>query len=218
MDLASLFAALQGGVETGALTGFVVASVVMEITPGPNMAYLAILALGDGRRAGYAAVLGVALGLLIAGLAASLGLGAAIASSPLAWQILRWGGVLYLLWLAWDGWRDGRGTVEHAARGSSLGRFFRRGLFVNLLNPKAFAFYIAVLPGFIVPGANITGQAVGLSLIYVAIATIIHAAIVTGAAASHRALRDPARQRRIRRVLSVLLAFVALWLAVRTAG
>ena len=144
-----LIQGLLGGVQPGALWGFVLASVLMEITPGPNMAYLAILALGDGRRAGYAAVAGVALGLLLVGLASALGVGAAVAASPLAWQILRWGGVAYLLWLAWDGWRGADEAPEHAAQGSSLGRFFGRGLLTNLLNPKVGAFYLAVIPQFL---------------------------------------------------------------------
>lgn len=207
-----------GGVDPAALGGFALASVLMEITPGPNMAYLAILALGDGRRAGYAAVAGVASGLLVVGLAAALGVGAAVSASPLAFQALRWGGVGYLLWLAWDGWREADEPPEHAARGSSLGRFFIRGLITNLLNPKAFAFYLAVLPGFVSLSHPVVPQAVGLSLIYVAIATAIHLGIVTAADASRRFLSDQRRRVTLRRVLSVMLAGVAVWLAVKTAG
>lgn len=107
----------------------------MEIMPGPNMAYLTILARGDGRRAGYAAVAGVALGLLLVGLASAM-VGAAVAALLLAWQILRGAGVAYLLWLASDGGRGANEAPEHAARGSSLGRFFGRGLLTNLLNAR----------------------------------------------------------------------------------
>lgn len=205
-------------VDPAALTGFVIASVLMEITPGPNMAYLAILSLSDGRRAGYAAVAGVALGLLIVGLASALGVGAAITASPLAYQALRWGGVAYLLWLAWDGWRDADEPPEHAAQGSSLARFFGRGLITNLLNPKAFAFYVAVLPGFISLNGPVVPQAVTLTLIYVAVASVIHLGIVTAADFSRRVLTDDRRRTTLRRVLSVLLALVAIWLAVNTAA
>lgn len=209
---------LPAGIEPGALWGFVLASILMEITPGPNMAYLAILAVGDGRRAGYAAVAGVALGLLAVGLASVLGVGAAVAASPWAWQILRWGGVGYLLWLAWDGWRGAGESPEHAARGSSLGRFFRRGLVTNLLNPKAFALYVAVLPGFLSPGHPVMPQAMALSLIYVLIATAIHAGIVTAAGTASKALADPRRQKLVRRILSLMLVGVAVWLAFKTAA
>ncbi|MDP5307925.1 LysE family translocator [Paracoccus spongiarum] len=213
-----LIATIFGDLQPSLLGSFVLASVLMEITPGPNMAYLAILALSDGRGAGYAAVAGVATGLLVVGLTAALGVGAAVSASPLAYQTLRWGGVLYLLWLAWEGWRDADEASEHAAQGSSLGRFFGRGLITNLLNPKAFAFYIAVLPGFLALDRPVVPQAIGLSLLFVAIATTIHLGIVTLASASRRLLSDQRRRRAMRRVLSVLLAFVALWLAVRTAA
>ena len=93
------------------------------------MAYLAVLNATAGRRAGLAATLGVALGLLIVGLAASLGLTALVANSRVLYEGLRWGGVLYLLWLAYEGWRGeeetspGKATV--AAPGS---KYFVRGL------------------------------------------------------------------------------------------
>ncbi|MGL5010530.1 MAG: LysE family translocator, partial [Paracoccaceae bacterium] len=83
-----------------AITAFTVAAVAIELTPGPNMVWLAIVAATDGRRAGYAAVAGVALGLAVIGVAAAYGLAALVAGSPVAYQVLRWAGVAYLLWLA----------------------------------------------------------------------------------------------------------------------
>lgn len=88
---------------------FILTSVIVELTPGPNMAWLALVAAAEGRRPGFAAVAGVALGLLIVGLAAAFGLAAAISASPVAWQVLRWGGVAWLLWMAFDGWRGTSG-------------------------------------------------------------------------------------------------------------
>jgi len=197
---------------------FVATSALIEVTPGPNMAYLAIVAASEGRRPGYAAVAGVALGLLIVGLAAAFGLAAAISASPALYQALRWGGVAYLLWLAWDGWRGEAGEGALAAPGSALLRYFERGLITNLLNPKAAVFYIAVLPSFVTPGTAVLSQTVTLSLIYVAIATAIHAAIVTAAGAARRWLEDPVAERRARRALSAALALVALWFAWHTRG
>ena len=74
---------------------------VIEVTPGPNMAYLAVLSAVKGRRAGYAATAGIALGLMIVGFATALGLAALISNSYLGYEVLRWGGVAYLFWLAW---------------------------------------------------------------------------------------------------------------------
>ena len=82
------------------LAAFVLASLVIELTPGPNMTYLALLAARHGRRPGYAAVVGVAVGLGVLGLLASLGLATLLQSSPPLYGVLRWGGVAYLLYLA----------------------------------------------------------------------------------------------------------------------
>src|SRR5690242_7760339 len=94
------------------LFAFALAVALIELTPGPNMGYLAVLAASAGRRAGLAATAGVAAGLLGVGVASSLGLAAIVAASNLIYEILRWGGVLYLLWLAWEGWRDAPAGIE----------------------------------------------------------------------------------------------------------
>ena len=204
------------GLTAASLALFTASAVVIELTPGPNMAYLALVGATDGRRAGYAAVAGVALGLAVVGLAAAAGLAAVITASPLLYQALRWGGVAYLLWLAWDGWRDAAEAIAHAPTGSSLARYFRRGLVTNLLNPKAAVFYIAVLPGFVDPADAVMPQTVVLSLTYVAVATLIHAAIVTLAGLARPLLEDPRRSRIIRRALALALAGIALWFAWKT--
>jgi threonine/homoserine/homoserine lactone efflux protein len=203
-------------VET--LLMFTLASVVIELTPGPNMAWLAVVAATEGRRPGYAAVGGVALGLLVVGLAAAAGLAAAITASPLLYHALRWGGVAWLLWLAWDGWRDADDPPEAAPEGLRMVAYFRRGLITNLLNPKAAVFFIAVLPGFVSEPEAPLGQTVTLSLVYVAVATLIHGLIVTLAGAARALLADPRRSRRLRRALSAALALIALWFAWTTRG
>ena len=196
---------------------FALTSTLIELTPGPNMAYLAIVGVSQGRKPGYAAVAGVSLGLAIVGLAAALGLAAVINASPLLNQGLRWGGVIYLLWLAYDGWRDAGEEIEHAPLGSSNALYFRRGLITNLLNPKAAVFYIAVLPGFVEPAGAVMPQTLILSATYVAAATLIHTAIVTAAGAARPLLEDPRRSKIVRRTLSIALALVAVWFAWKTS-
>ena len=200
------------------VVGFTATSALIEVTPGPNLVYLALVAATDGRKPGYAAVAGVALGLGSLGLLAALGLAALIDTSPVLYAILRWGGVAYLLWLAWDSWRVAGNASEHAALGSSLSRYFRRGLITNLLNPKAALFYVAVLPSFLTQTTGALAQTLWLSLIYVVIATAIHAAIVTLAGTAQVALSDNKRSQLVRRVLAVALALVALWFAWKTAA
>ena len=197
---------------------FLLTCFVIELTPGPNMAYLAVLSASDGRKAGFSATLGIALGLLIIGVAAALGVAALIQSSTLAYQTLRWAGIGYLLYLAWDGWREEpeNSPAQPPEKHKEL-KFFRRGLIVNLLNPKAAVFYIAILPGFIVAGVGVTTQALLLTLSYVSIATAIHSIIVLLAGTARVFLEDKKKRLIVRRILSITLTLIALWFAWETA-
>jgi threonine/homoserine/homoserine lactone efflux protein len=202
------------------LLAFTLTCTIIEITPGPNMAYLAALSLSRGWRVGLAAVAGVALGLSVYGIAAALGVAAIIESSTLLYQALRWGGVIYLLWLAWDAWSsvDDITTNETSGQDHERASAFRRGLITNLLNPKAAMFYVAVLPEFLDPGAGrMAAQTLTLSAIYVAIATLIHAGIVLAASRLRTIIVKPAQVRRIRRALALALVVIAAWLAWSTA-
>lgn len=200
------------------LSAFVLTCVVIELTPGPNMAYLAVLSASSGRRAGYAATLGIALGLLMVSIGAAMGLAALISSSRLLYEALRWGGVAYLLWLAWDGWHDATETSPSVTDTVAMDQtVFNRGLMTNLLNPKAAVFYVAVLPTFVNAAQPVLGQTVVLSVIYVAIATAIHATIVTLAGLARPFLEDPDRLRIVRRALSLALGAIAIWFAIGTA-
>lgn len=199
------------------LAAFLGTALLIELTPGPNMAYLALVSAVEGRRAGIATTLGIALGLAIIGLAAALGLAALFSASPVAFAILRWGGALYLLWLAFEAW-TGAGEVS-PSRGNhhqNAAQHFRRGLTVNLLNPKAALFFIAILPGFTDPARPLVLQAVILTLLYVALATAIHLSIVGMAGTAQRWLSDPARQQVARRAFALMLAGVAIWFLAST--
>jgi threonine/homoserine/homoserine lactone efflux protein len=208
-------------IAAGTLIAFALTCAIVEITPGPNMAWLAALSLSRGWRTGLAAVAGVALGLSVYGIAAAFGIAAIIENSPFLYQALRWGGVAYLLWLAWDGWRsaDGirpEGEIEDNHQRASA---FRRGLITNLLNPKAAVFYVAMLPEFVnVAAGQIVAQTLALSGIYVAIATAIHALIVLLANSVRGLVARSGRMKTVRRVLALALVGVAIWLAWATAS
>ena len=198
------------------LIAFVIASVAIELTPGPNMAYLAILSLDRGRSAGVAAAAGVALGLATRGAAAGLGLGTLIAEVRWLYEVLRWGGVLFLLWLAFDTWRDSRRAVDPAAEPKSVALHFRRGLITNILNPKAAIFYVAVLPNFVDPARSAWEQSAILTAAYVVVATLIHTAVVLAADGVKPLLVSPTLRARLGIVFALLLVAVAAWLAFST--
>ncbi len=199
---------------------FALTSLAIELTPGPNMAYLTILSLRHGRGAGFAATLGIGLGLLIVGTAAALGLSALISSSNLLYETLRWTGFVYLMWLAWEGWRGAAETSPATSRELEANfsfPYFTRGLVTNLLNPKAAVFYVAVLPTFIDSRAPLIGQTLTLSLVYVIIATSVHVTIVLLAGSARPFLDDPIKTRTVGKILSICLAAIAVWFALSTA-
>ena len=198
------------------LLAFALTAVIIELTPGPNMGYLAVLTASAGRRAGLAATAGVAVGLVGAGVASSLGLAAIVAASNLAYELLRWGGVLYLLWLAWEGWRDAPDGIEKSVDPSSHAKFFFRGLITNLLNPKAIIFYLSVFPAFIDAGRPLIAQTVTLLAIYVTVATIIHSSVVLASAGVQTMFQNQRNIIVVRRVMSASLVLVAAWLLYTT--
>lgn len=209
----------MSGLLANPLLAFAVTALIVELTPGPNMAYLAALSLSKGLRAGIAAVAGVALGLALSGLAAALGLAAIIDNSRILYETLRWGGVAYLLWLAWEGWSEEKNiaATQTAAADGVPRTAFTRSLMVNMLNPKAAIFYVAVLPEFVQPerGAALSQTAL-LSAMYVAIATAVHLGIVLLAGSLQATIHSPQKLRWIRKSLAVALAVIAVWFAFST--
>jgi threonine/homoserine/homoserine lactone efflux protein len=136
-------------------------------------------------------------------------------AAPLIYDLLRWTGVAYLLYLAWETRQsNGKAATDIAATESSS--LFWRGFFSNVFNPKSILFFISVVPGFIQydpGGSGLLFQAARLGAIYIAIATSIHASIVLLAGQLRSLVMAGSRQTSIRRILSVALVLVAAWLA-----
>ena len=202
------------------LTSYLATVLLIELTPGPNMAYLAALTLAHGRRAGLAAVAGVALGLGLIGLAAAMGLAALVAASPLLWNALRWAGTAYLFYLAWETSRDEKETSPAGIEGAALvrHRYFVRGLVTNVLNPKAALFYVAILPRFLPEQRANLADGLLLTGVSVGVATMVHMAIVLLAATLHPLLGAPERLRMTRRALAIGLAAIAFWFLIGSAS
>lgn len=198
------------GVDPGILPAFALAMILVELTPGPNLAYLALLGASDGRRAGLLAVAGITAGLLFWLLVALVGLTRTPLHSVIGLEVLRWVGAGYLVWLAWDAVRPPR-DAGLSGRPPAAGPFLR-GLAANLLNPKAAIFYLALLPGFITPSAGpLVVQILILGGVHIAISIAIHSAAVFGA---HRAAsRLPPRGALVFRVmLASGLVATAFWM------
>lgn len=193
------------------------AVLLVELTPGPNMAWLATLSLTQGRSAGLRAVAGVTLGLGVYMLAAVAGVAGAIGANPAIYDALRVAGVAFLLWLAWEAWR---GAGDVAAMNGDQAPFWR-GLVVNLLNPKALVFYVALLPGFIAPDHGpFWSQALLLGTTHLLVSLLVHVGIVLTAAHAARLLGMDAASPHahvIRRITATGIAIIAVWLWLETA-
>jgi threonine/homoserine/homoserine lactone efflux protein len=196
------------------IASFILTSLVVEMTPGPNMTYLAVLGASRGRIAGFSAVLGVASGLALVGIAVGLGAGSLILDYPLAYETLRWAGALYLCWLAYDSWKEGRQPLDATAADSSAFIHFRRGFVTNILNPKAVLFFIAVVPQFISGAAPSARELATLVSIYVGVATFVHGLIVLLASRLQAFFAAPERREMAGNVFAVVLFLVAAWLFV----
>ena len=194
---------------------FAAAVLVIELTPGPNMAWLVTLSLSEGRRAGLLATAGVALGLCANALIAALGLTALLAADPALLGALHWAGALFMAVLAVNAWRQAEAPLAPTGRNA---RHFGAGLVLNLLNPKALVFFVAVVPPFLDGRAPTMPQALALAGVSVGIATMVHCALVLGAGRAHHWLAAGPGVAMVRRALALVMAGVAAWLALSRPG
>ncbi|WP_300573254.1 LysE family translocator [Phenylobacterium sp.] len=198
---------------------FLIAATLIELTPGPNMGYLALVSARRGLGAGLLTVVGVTLGLTAHLIAAAVGLSQMAVGQPVLYQALRWGGVGYLLWLAFDAWRS-RTTptgLDRAGRGDW--RDIRRGFLTNVLNPKALIFYLTVVPSFVpadtshAPGAFLT-----LGALHLAVSATIHLGLVALGARAYGWVAQAGRARWVQGAFAIGLVAVAAWVAWSTRG
>jgi len=158
---------------------FVLASVLLVLTPGPNLLYLVSRTLAQGRAAGLVSMAGTTTGFFVHILAAALGLSAVFVAVPVAYDALRWSGAAYLLWLAWDSVRPGAAGnaggifAPRKLPEAAPGRLFRMGLLTSILNPKVALFYLALFPQFVEPArGSVLLQSLVLGLVQIVIALI----------------------------------------------
>lgn len=139
---------------------FVVAGLLLNLTPGADLLYVAGNTAAGGRRAGMLAALGIGTGCLFHVLLAALGLSALLAASELAFTVLKWAGAAYLVWMGVGMLRSRGGASAPSAIDPR--RVFWRGVLTNALNPKVALFFLAFLPQFIAPQSTHQTLAFGL--------------------------------------------------------
>lgn len=205
--------------EPWVLLAFVPAGLALNLTPGADMMFTLAQGLKGGPRAGMAANAGIAVGGMVHTVIAGLGLGALVAAHPVAFDVIRWAGVAYLLWLAVQSLRAGPMAVRGEVAVRSLGRVFLDGLMVNLLNPKVILFILAFLPQFVDPSRAVLPQFLVLGLVFSLGGLVVNGVVAVFAGGVGQRLAGSAVFARwLGRVGAVIFAGLALRLALMTKG
>lgn len=158
---------------------FFAATLALNLTPGPDMLYVASRSSAQGTAAGLVSSLGIGAGCLVHALAAAFGLSALLMVSALAFSVVKWAGVVYLVWLGVQMIRSAqRDQASTALPPASLTQVFFQGLLVNVFNPKVALFFLAFLPQFAQPSsADFVWQVLVLGLLFNVCGTAINARV-----------------------------------------
>jgi len=193
------------------MLAFIAAASLLTVTPGVDTAIVLRTATLEGRRQAVLAAAGICLGCLAWGVAVSLGLGALLQASELAYTLVKFAGAAYLIWLGSHLLFKPRasfdaGTLE--APPAASGQAFWRGLLTNLLNPKVGVFYVTFLPQFVPLGAYVAAYSFFLAGLHVPLTLAWFAILIAATIPLGRLLRRPALTRALDRLTGgVLVGF-----------
>lgn len=203
--------------DTGALAVFAAASLALAVVPGPAVLYIVAQSVPGGRRAGAVSALGIATGGLFHVMAAVVGLSAILAASAEAFTVVKLLGAAYLVWLGIRTLMSRDERIGGRPAEATLGSTYRRGVVVNVLNPKTALFFLAFLPQFVDPDGSTRGQlaVLGVLFVVIALASDLVWALLAGTAGTM--LRRSRTFLRIQRYVSGTI-FVGLGALAATAG
>jgi threonine/homoserine/homoserine lactone efflux protein len=196
---------------------FIGASLLLVLTPGPNMIYLLSRSICQGRTAGVLSLFGVVAGLVCHALAAALGLTALFMAIPLAYEALRWAGAAYLLYLAWQTVKPGARSAFEVRELSfdAPRKLLLMGFLTAVLNPKIAVFYLAIFPQFVSPEqGSVLLQSIQLGITQIGVSFTVNLAIVLSASVLARWMaRSPKWTHFQRYFMGLMLAYLAVRLA-----
>lgn len=200
------------------LSAFLIASLILAVSPGPGVFYIVTRSLLQGRRHGLASVAGVALGNLGNAIGASIGLAALFALSSVAFTVVKYAGAAYLVYLGIQALRGpGAPSLQEVPQPASLWPIFRDGFVVALLNPKTAIFFAAFLPQFMSGEAAAALQGIALGALFVAIAAVTDSLYALAASAVAPALSQARGLRTLGRYVTGG-AFIGLGLFAALSG
>ena len=202
--------------EWPVFVSFAVAGLALNIVPGADMTFVIASSARGGPREGILAALGIGAGALVHVVAATLGISAVLASSQAAFDLIKWLGAAYLLWIAFSLLRPRETAAGTSARPSGVGwRLFRAAMMVNILNPKVALFFLAFLPQFVDPDAAVPAlQILFLGLWFDLVGTLVNIIVaLTAAGMAARIGRNRLAGRIARWVAATAIAGLAVQLA-----
>lgn len=200
---------------------FLVATIALNLSPGPDMLYVISRSLGQGRRAGIVSALGIGAGTLVHTFVTAIGLSAVLLSVPIAFEFIKYAGAAYLAFLGVRMLLSSRSGASNlsseAIAPSGLGAVFRQGVFTNVLNPKVALFFLAFLPQFVDPSkGTVALQIILLGLVFDASGTSWNILIATLAGHASDRLKGRSGVSFAQKVLpGVILLALAILVVVR---
>ncbi len=202
--------------EFPVLAAFILASVVLGLTPGPDMTLFLSKTVSHSRQAGFAAASGALSGVVVHTILVAVGLSALLAASATAFAILKIVGALYLAWLAYDAIRNGSALSLDRQKGTeTLSAVYLKGLLVDLLNPKVIVFFVTFLPQFVSPAdPDAAKKLLFLGLTFVVVNVPVNFGLVLFA---ERIAHHLKRSRRVTRIVDWVFAGVLGAFAVKLA-
>jgi threonine/homoserine/homoserine lactone efflux protein len=196
--------------ETGTMIFFTATVLPLICTPGPDMLFVASQALSGGASAGLRSTAGICLGYMVHSALVALGVAAIIAASPMLFEALRWLGVTYLIYLAFQLIRSAMKVGQITLSAVPANGQLRRGFLTAFLNPKGMMIYFAILPQFMQHGGSIPLQALILSAIFIALCGIVYTSLSVAIAAVGRKDRfSDCRRRWVEGTAGALLLIAA---------
>lgn len=201
------------------LLAFVAAASILTVTPGVDTAIVLRAATVNGRRQAVMASLGIALGCLIWGAAVSLGLGALLHASEMAYTIVKCAGAAYLVWLGSKLLFKPRSTLDSKAgkEYSQARDAFWRGFLTNLLNPKVGVFYVTFLPQFVPAGSSVASYSFLLACLHVVMTLAWFSVLIAATAPLSGFLRQPYAMKTLDRLTGGIFVAFGIKLAASSA-
>jgi threonine/homoserine/homoserine lactone efflux protein len=174
---------------------FFLAAFLLNMTPGPDMAFIFAQSLKNGKKAGFVALAGIWSGAFVHVLMAAFGLSVILATSATAFTVVKWLGAAYLIYLGIQALRakTGEAPLSAVSNANTLRAVFRQGVLVAILNPKVALFFLAFLPQFVVPGSGPEGAQLFLhGVLIIAVAGIFEPPLILLASRLSRAIENGA--------------------------